>query len=45
MAIGARASDWHSSVVHPLRWIAGFICAAVIYVAVLGAVGHIINGD
>lgn len=46
MAIGARASDWHSGNpdLHPLRWIAAFIGAAVIYVAVLATVGSLING-
>jgi hypothetical protein len=30
--------------VHPLQWIAAFICAAVLYFGVLAFAGHMING-
>ncbi len=45
MAIGARASEWHSgnADVHALPWIARFIGGAVVYVAVLAIVGSVIS--
>jgi hypothetical protein len=44
--IGARASDWHSGNpdLHPMRWFAAFVCAVVIYFAVLATLGTILNG-
>ena len=45
--IGARADDWHPdrSDVKVGLWIAGFVCAAVFYVAVAGLIGSLINGN
>jgi hypothetical protein len=43
--IRAHISDWHSSNpdLHPLRWFAAFVCAAVIYFAELATLGSFIN--
>lgn len=45
MTIGVPASDWHSGNpdLHPRRWIAGFIGAVVIYVALLATVVSLIK--
>ena len=44
--IGARASDWRPSNpdLHPLRWIAAFICAFLVYLLAMGTVGSFVNG-
>jgi hypothetical protein len=45
--IGARASDWRPGRpdVKLSQWIGGFVVAAVFYVAIAAAMGHLINGD
>jgi len=45
--IKARASDWHPDrpSVRPGLWIGAFVGAVVLCVLVMGAVGHLLNGN
>jgi hypothetical protein len=45
--IGARKDDWRPDRrdVHPAWWIAGFIGAVLLYLAVADMVGRFINGN
>jgi hypothetical protein len=45
--IGARADDWRPdrSDVKPGLWIGGFIIAVLFYIALIGFVASLINGN
>ena len=45
--IGARKDDWRPdrADVKPGWWIAGFVGAAILYLAVAGFAGYLVNGN